>query len=91
MIVERKFFFFFLSFFCLLCIGTNPSFFFFRWYGECYDFCAEQRKEFDIPECKGVSGKKQVCEYMKNDCGKVFGGCYPAEGPIPGWGVPACP
>lgn len=90
MIVERKFFFSFL--FCLLCIDANHSFFFpLRWYGECYDFCAEQRKEFDIPECKGVSGKKQVCEYMKNDCGKVFGGCYPAEGPIPGWGVPACP
>lgn len=90
MIVERKFLF--SSFFCLLCIGANLfCFFFFRWYGECYDFCAEQRKEFDIPECKGVSGKKQVCEYMKNDCGKVFGGCYPAEGPIPGWGVPACP
>lgn len=62
-----------------------------QWYGECYDFCAEQRKELDIPECNGVSGKKEVCEYMKNECGKVFGGCYPAEGPIPGWAVPACP
>ncbi|KAI5361476.1 hypothetical protein Slin15195_G125910 [Septoria linicola] len=60
-------------------------------YGGCYDFCAEPRKEFDIPECKGVSGKKQVCEYFKNECGERYGGCYPAEGPVPGWAAPACP
>lgn len=71
---------------------TNTSFFFpSRRFGSCYDFCAESRKEFPVPECNGVSDEVLICEYFKSDCGELFGGCYSNKGPIPGWAVPTCP
>lgn len=62
-----------------------------RRFGSCYDFCAESRKEFPVPECNGVSDEVLICEYFKSDCGELFGGCYSNKGPIPGWAVPTCP
>lgn len=59
-------------------------------YGGCWNLCTAARQEFAIPECNGVSDKTTVCEYFKNDCGKMFGGCYPAEGPIPLFADPGC-
>lgn len=62
-----------------------------RRFGSCYDFCAESRKEFPVPECNGVSDEVLICEYFKSDCGELFGGCYSNKGPIPGWMIPTCP
>lgn len=70
---------------------TPPFFFLSRRFGSCYDFCAESRKEFPVPECNGVSDEVLICEYFKSDCGELFGGCYSNKGPIPGWAVPTCP
>lgn len=71
---------------------TNTFFFFLsRRFGSCYDFCAESRKEFPVPECNGVSDEVLICEYFKSDCGELFGGCYSNKGPIPGWMIPTCP
>ena len=62
---------------------------------ECYDYCLEPRKVFDLPECNGISGKQLVCEYFKNPCpGKEYepyGGCYAADGPTPLFAAPECP
>lgn len=62
-----------------------------RRFGSCYDFCAESRKEFPVPECNGVSDEVLICEYFKSDCGELYGGCYSNKGPIPGWMIPTCP
>lgn len=70
---------------------TPPFFSPSRRFGSCYDFCAESRKEFPVPECNGVSDEVLICEYFKSDCGELFGGCYSNKGPIPGWAVPTCP
>lgn len=74
-------------------IPLTPPFFSFpsRRFGSCYDFCAESRKEFPVPECNGVSDEVLICEYFKSDCGELYGGCYSNKGPIPGWAVPTCP